>query len=270
MTISSHRFAGYLQPTRLPKCILVLCLAAALSACGAQDEGPDFERNVSGGGDNPGGGADAAGESGTDAGIASDAEGGDGGRGRGDDDIDEIAPACEAGGTICEQDMLERCDDGVHSRTRSCSQGCTDEQSCAGDGCETAVTIDLSAVDEAIVLQGDQVAYTNQWSAEEREGCSLYEGEPAGPTEGPEIFFRLTGHQSGDRVQFSGEGGGTTFAFYLMEGCSASSCIDSGVYRDETVNQHRWEAKSGADIWVAAEVFGPTRDRPFRIEIERE
>lgn len=163
------------------------------------------------------------------------------------------------------QEDGDTADAGGHADSESLAD--SEDLARSGDTCEAAIVVDLSS--GSFVLEGDQQDYTTQWNAQGRQGCSLYEDEPAGPTEGPEIFLRLTGFEAGDEVLFDAEDGGSSYAFYIIEGCGAATCLDSGVHDDELNNRHTWQATAAADVWVAAEVFGPPRDRPFRIEIRR-
>jgi hypothetical protein len=156
--------------------------------------------------------------------------------------------------------------DGAGSDSAHADAGA--EQVAAGDRCQEALVVDLSH-DDQVSVAGDQDDFTHRWNAQDRPGCSLYDGEPAGKTEGPEIFLRLTGHAADERVEFDAEGGGTTFAFYLLEGCEATSCMGSGVFDEQVDNRFVWQASTDADIWIVAEVFGPPRDRPFEIVVRR-
>lgn len=240
-------------------------MAAALvlsAGCGADSDDPLPNRPVTAGGD-----ATSYNDGTEDGGSADAGELTDAGETGGSDDA-AGGGTCSEGSATCTSDTLEICDDGEHTRTFTCAEGCSAADACAGDSCEAAIVADISA--ENVVLEGDQQAFTTQWNAQGREGCSLYANEEAGPTEGPEIFVRLTGHQIGDAVVFDADAGGSSYAFYVIAGCDAATCLDAGAHDAEYNNRHTWQATTDEDVWVAAEVFGPSRDRPFRIEIYRE
>ncbi len=245
---------------------LILALAAALmlsAGCGADSDDPLPSRPVTSGddatsysdGQQDGDTADASGYA--DADESSDT-----------DDAETGATTCSEGSTSCTAETLELCDDGEHTRTFACAEGCSDTDACIGDSCEAAIVADIST--ESVVIEGDQQAFTTQWNAQGRQGCSLYADEEAGPTEGPEVFLRITGHQAGDAVVFDADEGGSSYAFYVIDQCDAAVCLDAGAFDEDYNNRHTWQASTDEDVWVAAEVFGPSRDRPFRIEIRRE
>lgn len=185
--------------------------------------------------------------------------------------LDLQQTTCSPEERTCTGGRLDACSaDGLATDSYTCSDGCGDTAACTGDSCATARTVDVSTLTSPAIFSGEQWAYTHQWNAQGRAGCTLYDGEPAGETAGPEIFFRLTGHQVGDQILFDAEGGGTTFAFYILGGCDAASCSSAGAYDDQIENRFTWRATTDEDVWVAAEVFGPPRDRPFRFEVSKQ
>ncbi|MFW5966496.1 MAG: hypothetical protein ACOCV2_03205 [Persicimonas sp.] len=219
----------------------------------------------------PGGNA-WKGDAGDDA-DSGDADNGDASDAQQESDGSNVDELTDEDG-VCLTDDTSCVDEGSRicreqdTPAQRCAEGCS-EDACAGDTCEEAIPVDLSEPGAVVTLEGDQQAFEDHWNAAERPGCSLYEDEQAGPTDGPEIFLAVDGFNEGDLIEFDARDSSTNFAFYILEECGSSGCLDAGAHDEDLAYRHRWEAADDRPVRVAAEVFGPERDRPFRIDIRR-
>lgn len=181
------------------------------------------------------------------------------------------AATCNPAERTCDSGAMQICDNGSDVQARACAADtCADATTCAGETCSEAVAVDLSAANSTVSVAGGQKSYQNSWNADGLDGCGFAAGEAGAATPGAELFLKVSGQSVGDTIVFDAEGGSVDFGFYLLDACSASSCVAAGAYDTSGSNHFEWTATTDQDVWVAAEVIGPDRDRDFQIDITRQ
>jgi hypothetical protein len=138
---------------------------------------------------------------------------------------------------------------------------------CGGDSCEMPVTVAPQLNGEPVVIESNRRAFSNQWDAMGGDGCESMMGDPAPNTPGPEFFLLIEGVEAGQTVVLDADQSTSSYGFYILENCTATTCVDAFVFDDNGANRGEFVAPDSGDVLVAVEAQGTDRDRDFIMEV---
>ena len=181
--------------------------------------------------------------------------------------IDVEAATCVPEQEVCSGGDRQYCQFGTQVLPRDCATNtCANASRCNGDTCTEAISIDLSR--GLSQLHGDQFAYVDDWNAGGRSGCALEGEDSAGETPGADFFLEVSGHGAGDEVLFDATDSEATLAFYVLDACDSSSCVDAGTAESATSpNRFAWTAPDDQPVVVVVEVISADQDHEFDLRV---
>ncbi len=175
---------------------------------------------------------------------------------------------CTPNETGCAEGAVSRCsEDGSRLTESKCVDSCDLAGGCLGNTCESVTDL-VVAASGTTTITGNRAAYANSWSAENRAGCNLQNGEEPGATIGPDFVIRIPNLAKRDILTLSAENplNEGAYGFFIVENCGAIGCLDAGSFDDNSDNQLTYTMPEAGDVLVRVEALGEM-DRFFAIDV---
>ncbi|MFP4598538.1 MAG: hypothetical protein ACOC9J_00240 [Persicimonas sp.] len=166
----------------------------------------------------------------------------------------------------CEDGELNECPNSSRIETSSCIDDCADDAACSGDACSSAVPVDLSNTTTAN-FTGNLGAYTNTWSADQKDACG-FEGGAGFDTPNGEAIFEVSGLTAGQQLDVESVRTGD-YAFYVLDSCADDTCL-AAVDSDDSGDQRMSfdVPADGSYIVIIEPLTGTDLDFEFAFEVQ--
>ena len=169
--------------------------------------------------------------------------------------ITQDAYECVPGPSTCTDGEVTQCDNPGNEFILACPGGLCNVDACGGNVCADAVAIALE--DGAPeTLRSSRRGFSHDWNAEDRDGCSLEAGVPAGPSLGVDFVVEFTNLVAGDVLALDAEMSDGNFAFYVLESCAAETCLDAFAFDQNSDNRGEHTVANDGSLFVVFETLG--------------
>jgi hypothetical protein len=172
---------------------------------------------------------------------------------------------CTPGETTCSDSTSKRCVQGTSVEPYSCAGDCSDAQSCAGDTCQTALSVAPIVGGGPVSIQGDRWAYTHQWNAAELSGCEVSAEIATGETTAMELFVDVANLEAGQTLEIGHPDGVGSYLYFVIDDCAATSCREAAFVDEAGDNRLVWQVADDGDYTIVVEALSTT-SRPFELD----
>ncbi len=173
---------------------------------------------------------------------------------------------CMPGSATCSNDQVERCVMGTALETFPCFDTCSSDTACTGDTCEDIVSVTIAANGAPYTISGHRRAQSNTWTALDRNGCELFQGDPPPDTQGVDLFVRIEGLTAGQTLNIDAERSDGNYAFFILADCAATSCLHAADFDGNSENKTSWNVTSSGSVVLVVEALGTT-EREIEIDV---
>jgi len=175
---------------------------------------------------------------------------------------------CDETDNRCVGDNQLLCIGGLRIEELPCAAPCVSDTECGGNACSSPIVIEPTGVHR---VTGTRAAYTDNWSADVSETCSIEPGEPTSGTPFSDLVLHFPNvpAETSIRVSAENDDNSGSYAFFFSSECDANSCLAAGGFDAFGFNEFDYTTTASGDVFLRIESLGPG-DRTFAIDLSFE